>query len=44
MLDFISTNKQLAYIFTKPLGEDRFSMIRKKLGICDHFDYFFSSS
>ena len=33
-LSFISTDHQLADIFTKPLVEDRFSYIHKKLSIC----------
>ena len=31
-LDFVSTEMQLADIFTKPLSEDRFCMIRRELG------------
>ena len=30
-LEFISTEKQLANIFTKPLGEEQFSKIRHEL-------------
>ena len=33
-LRFISTEHQLADIFTKPLSEDRFSYIRRELGMC----------
>ena len=33
-LRFISTEQQLADIFTKPLPEDRFSYIRRELGMC----------
>ena len=33
-LRFISTDHQLTDIFTKPLAEDRFSYICKKLGMC----------
>ena len=36
-LEFIETDKQLADIFTKPLGEERFSFLRKELGICNPF-------
>ena len=32
-LDFVSMKKQLANIFTKPLSEDRFCMIRRELGM-----------
>ena len=35
VLEFISTENQLANIFTKPLNKDRFSKIRGELGICD---------
>ena len=31
---FIETAKQLADIFTKPLSEDRFCLIRRELGMC----------
>ena len=37
MLEFIGTDVQLADIFTKPLSEERFSMIRRELGIIDPF-------
>jgi len=33
-LEFIETSKQLADVFTKPLSEDRFSSIRRELGLC----------
>ena len=33
-LKFIDTNNQLADIFTKPLSEDKFSSIRRELGLC----------
>ena len=33
-LKFISTDHQLANIFTKRLAEDRFLYIRRKLGMC----------
>ena len=33
-LRFISTDHQLADIFTKLLAKNRFSYIRKKLGMC----------
>ena len=32
-LEFISTEKQLADIFTKPFCEDQFSKIRHELGM-----------
>jgi len=32
---FIETEKQLAYIFTKPLPKDRFFLLRNELGIVD---------
>ena len=32
-LEFVSREKQLADIFTKPLSEDIFCMIRRKLGM-----------
>ena len=34
-LDFVSTEKQIADIFTKPLSKDRFCMIRRELGMCN---------
>ena len=36
-LEFVCTDDQLADVFTKPLSEDRFVMIRNKLGLCDPF-------
>ena len=33
-LDFISTDKQIADILTKPLKEDIFVKLRRELGIC----------
>lgn len=33
VLEFISTEKKLAYIFTKPLNEDQFVKIRHELGM-----------
>ena len=41
-LEFVNTEKQLADIFTKPLNEDRFEMIRGELGLCDPFLGYFS--
>ena len=35
ILDFIYTDKQLADIFIKSLSEERFSMIRRELGVID---------
>ena len=32
---FIATERQLAYIFTKPLLKDRFFFLRNELGILD---------
>ena len=37
-LDFISTDKQIASIFTKPLKEDIFVNLRRELGMCSIFD------
>ena len=37
LLEFICTDYQLADIFTKPLNEDRFCMIRRELGVIDPF-------
>ncbi len=37
-IEYVCTEKQLADIFTKPLSEDRFCMLRRELGICDPFD------
>ena len=36
-LEFVSTNDQLADIFTKPLGNERFSDLRSELEICDPY-------
>ena len=36
MFDFVPTDKQLVNIFTKPLNEERFSIIRRELEICYH--------
>ena len=33
-LHFIETEKQIADIFTKPLPENRFSSLRRELGLC----------
>jgi len=33
ILEFVSTDYQLADIFTKPLSEDRFNFIRQELGM-----------
>ena len=35
MLKFVSTKKQLVDIFTKPLCDDRFKIIRRELGKVD---------
>ena len=35
MLEFVSTEKQLADIFTKPVCDDHFSTIRRELGLVD---------
>ena len=35
-LHFVSTDKQLAVIFTKPLGEEQFCFIRRELGMSNH--------
>ena len=32
-LEFVNTEKQLADVFTKPLSEERFYMIRRELGM-----------
>ena len=37
-LYFISTDNQIADIFTKPLKEDIFMRFRRDLGICNIFD------
>ena len=34
-LEFVCINDQLADIFTKPLSDDRFSTIRRELGMID---------
>ena len=34
-LEFIDTNNQLTYIFTKPLNEERLHFIRHELGMID---------
>ena len=34
-LEFIPTEKQIVDIFTKPLAEDRFTSLRRELGICN---------
>ena len=34
-LEFIDTNNQLAYIFTKPLNEERLNFIKHNLGMID---------
>ena len=36
-LEYICTEDQLADIFTKPLSEERFSYIRRELGIFDPY-------
>ena len=40
MLEFVCTENQLVDIFTKPLSEDRFSMIRRELGMVDFNEFF----
>ena len=35
ILEFVSTEKQLANIFIKPLCDERFSIIRRELGMVD---------
>ena len=37
-LIYISTEKQRADIFTKPLAEDRFCLMRRELGMCSLCD------
>ena len=37
-LEYINTEKQLADIFIKPLVEERFSTLRRELGLCNPFD------
>ena len=34
-LEFIDTNNQIAYIFTKPLNEERLNFIKHYLGMID---------
>ena len=34
-LEFVDTNNQLAYIFTKPLNEERLNFIKYDLGMID---------
>ena len=34
-LEFVDTNNQLAYIFTKPLNEERLNFIKHDLGMID---------
>ena len=36
-LDYVSTDNQIAYIFTKPLHEKRFCHLRRELGVFDLF-------
>ena len=36
-LEFVSTNDQLADIFTEPLREERICNLRDELGICDPY-------
>ena len=33
-MDHVTTNNQLADIFTKPLDSDRFLSLRKSIGLC----------
>ena len=35
-LEFINTNHQIAYIFTKPLDKEKFEYFRSKLGMMIH--------
>lgn len=35
-LVFVPTDYQVAFIFTKPLAEERFSFIRNELGMCNN--------
>jgi len=37
VLDFVPTKNQLADIFTRPLNQDRFEIIKSELGLCDPF-------
>jgi len=43
VVKFVETNKQLANIFTKPLPNDRFFLLRNELGILDshNISFFF---
>ena len=34
-LNFIKTERQIADVFTKPLSNDRFSFLRRELGLCN---------
>ena len=34
VLEYISTNRQLADILTKPLAEEQFCIIRRDIGMC----------
>lgn len=36
-IEFVETNKQLAYIFTKPMNKESFFCISKELGIIDEY-------
>ena len=35
ILNFIDTEKQITDIFIKPLNNDRFSFLRRELGLCN---------
>ena len=39
LLDFITTDKQIADILTKSLKEETFVTLRRELGICDISDF-----